>query len=185
MSALLEELVLEQGEAVTGQLSGALGLSRDEAARVLPATAAVILDRFEAGNCGRGGHDPHPVEAARDPERSLDGILLGTGSQLSDRLATRLGIPPEQAILAIPLLVPVILRFVLRRAPYRSTAASVLSSTVTRQGEGSLDALAFRLAKKVVVPPLTIPPVKPPSGRTGFPERWAGKWFPGRGSGSM
>jgi len=185
MSALLEELVLEQGEAVTGRLSGALGLSREEAARVLPATAAVILDRFEPGTCGRGGNDPHPVEAAQDPERSLDGILLGTGSQLSDRLASGLGISPEQAIRAIPLLVPVILRFVLRRAPYGSMAASVLSSTVTRQGEGSLDALAVRLAKKVVVLPLTAPPVEPASRPTGILGRWTGKWFPGQGSGSM
>lgn len=147
MPALLKELVLEQGEALTGRLSGALGLSREQAAKVLPATASVILDRFEPGTCGKGGADPHPVEAAQDPARPLDGILAGTGLQLSERLGLGFGIVPEEAARTIPLLVPVILRFILRRTPYGSMASSVLSETVARQGEGSLDALALRLAK--------------------------------------
>jgi hypothetical protein len=182
MSALLEELVLEQGEAVSGRISGALGISREDAARVLPATAAVILDRFEPGTCGKGGADPHPVEAAPDPERSLDGILAGTGLQLSERLRAGFGIVPEEAARTIPLLVPVILRFILRRTPYGSMASSVLSATVARQGEGSLDALALRLAKKVVPRPPTLPPVAPASGVSALLGRWKGKWFPGKKS---
>jgi hypothetical protein len=177
MSALLEELVLEQGEAVCGRISGVLGISREDAARVLPATAAVILDRFEPGTCDRGGADPHPVEAARDPERSLDGILAGTGLQLSERLHVGFGIVPEEAARTIPVLVPVILRFILRRTPYGSMASSVLSETVARQGERSLDALALRIAKKVLAPPLTLPPVKPTSVVAAILGRWSGKWF--------
>jgi len=182
MSALLEELVLEQGEAMSGRISGVLGISREDAARVLPATAAVILDRFEPVTCGRGGADPHPVEAAPDPERSLDGILAGTGLQLSEQLRVGFGIVPEEAARTIPLLVPVILRFILRRSPYGSMASSVLSATVARQGEGSLDALALRIAKKAVARPPTLPPVAPASGALAFLGRWVAKWFPGRRS---
>jgi|APTNR8051073442_1049403.scaffolds.fasta_scaffold16068_2 hypothetical protein len=127
MSALLDELVLEQGETVTGRLSGALGISREQASRVLPATGDVILDRFEPCTCGRGGTDPHPVEADTDPALPLDGILAGTGLQLSERLGLSFGILPEEAARTIPLLVPAILRFILRRTPFGSLASSDLS----------------------------------------------------------
>jgi hypothetical protein len=177
MAALLETLLLEQGETLAGGISEVLGVSRREAARALPAAANVILERFEPATCGRWGADPNPVEVADKPERYLDAILSGTGLQMSERLGAGVGISADQAVPALPVLVPEILRFVLLRAPYGSLASAVLGATVAMQGERSLDALAARLAKNVVARPAPAPPFATLPGFASILGRWAGKWF--------
>jgi hypothetical protein len=181
MSALLETLLLEQGETLAGGISDVLGVSRKEAARALPAAANVILERFEPATCSRWGADPNPVEVADKPEHYLDAILSGTGLQMSERLGAGIGISADQAVRALPVLVPEILRFVLLRAPYGSLASAVLGATVAMQGERSLDALAVRLAEKVVVRSTPAPPFTAVPGFATILGRWAGKWFPENG----
>ena len=128
MSTLLEQLMREDGDEVAERISSTLGISREEAAKALPAAAAVVLARFEPGS------------ADRPADEDLDGILGGTGEQVSERIGTRLGVTPEQAALVVPMLLPVILRFLVRRVPYGGAALSVLTTTVEKQGYGSLDA---------------------------------------------
>ena len=179
MSAILDTLLQEQGDSLAGSLSDLLGVARKDAARALPATVNVILERFEPGTCGRWGADPKPVEVPENQERYLDAILAGTGLELSERLGAGVGIAPEHAVRAIPVLVPEILRFILRQASYGSLACSVLCATVATQGQGSLEALAYRLAERVDDRPAGHDRTAP--GFAKNPGRWEGKWSPDGG----
>lgn len=163
MSSLLDQLIQDHGDEVTRKISSTLGVSRDEAARVLSATAPVILNRFQPGS---------PAESAP----TLDGVLGGTGEQMNERIQGQLGVGPDQASKVIPLLVPVVLRFLMRRVPYGSTAVPLITSLVEKQGYGSLDEIAVRLAKHVTPEPPG--PGQPAPSIPTLLGRWAGKWFP-------
>jgi len=164
MSTLLDQLIREHGDELAGQMADRLGISREEAAKALPAAAAAVLDRFDPGS------------GERAADENLDGILGGTGEQVSEGVGRRIGVTPEQAAVVVPLLLPVILRFLVRRVPYGGAALSVLTTTVEKQGYGSLDALALRLVQRLL-------PAPDPSGRPA-PSiatrlgRLAGKYFP-------
>src|SRR5690606_37430213 len=98
------------------------------------------------------------------------------GEQVSEQLGERLGISTEQAAQLVPILLPVILGFLVRRVPYGGAALSLLSTTVQHQGYGSLEEIATRLVQRLL----------PAPGRPGQPApslatrlgRLAGKWFP-------
>ena len=169
MSSLLDQLIQDHGDDVTREIAKKMGVSPEEAARVLSSTAPVILDRFQPDPEGQNarGH------TGSDP--SLDGILSGTGQQMNDQIRSQLGVNQEKAAQVIPLLVPVVLRFLMKRLPYGSTAVPVITSLVEKQGYGSLDELAIRLAKHVT--PESAPGQPAPSIPT-LLGRWAGKWFP-------
>ena len=169
MSSLLDQLIRDHGDDVTSQIARKMGISPEEAARVLSAAAPVILDRFQPDADGTG----HPGHSESDP--SLVGILSGTGQQMNDQIRGQLGVNQEKAAQVIPLLVPVVLRFLMKRLPYGSTAVPVITSLVEKQGYGSLDELAVRLAKHVT--PESVPGKPAPSIPT-LLGRWAGKWFP-------
>jgi hypothetical protein len=78
-------------------------VTREQAASVLSATAPIILNRFD------GGKTLPESDAA--PAGSLDSLLDGTGQQMNVRIQGELGFTPEQAAKVIPLLVPIVLRF--------------------------------------------------------------------------
>lgn len=163
MHALLDQLIRDHGDELTHKISNALGVSRDQAESMLSATAPVILNRFD----GRKSSPESPAA----PAESLDSLLDGTGDQMTARIQGALGVTPEQAAKAIPLLVPVILRFLMRRVPYGHAAIPIISSFVEKQGNGSLDELGARLALKCKPSPDS-PSI---SSRLG---RLAGKYFP-------
>jgi hypothetical protein len=165
MPKLLDQLLQDHGDEITAKISGALGVSRAEAANVLSAAAPVILNRFE-------GEAASPGSDAATPE-CLDSLLDGTGEQMNARIQRALGVSPEQAAKVVPLVVPVVLRFLMRRIPYGNAAVPVISSLVEKQGFGSLDALATRLSSKCARSPDS-PSIPTLLGRL------AGKYFPSR-----
>ena len=157
MSTLLDQLIQDHGDEITRKISSTLGVSRGEAADVLSATAPVILNRFDGGNASKA--------------ESLDSLLDGTGEQMNDRIRGETGVSPEQAAKVVPLLVPIVLKFLMRRVPYGNAAVPVIVSLVEKQGYGSLDELALRLARKFTPSPES-PSIPTMLGR------WAGKYFP-------
>ncbi|MDP4585517.1 MAG: DUF937 domain-containing protein [Verrucomicrobiales bacterium] len=160
MPTLLEQLIQDHGDEITRKISGTLGVTREEAAGVLSATAPVILGRFESARV--------PIAGGGE---SLDHLLEGTGEQMNARVRDEVGVTPEQAAKVIPLIVPIVLRFLMRRVPFGNTAVPILTSFVEQQGYGSLDELAMRLARKFTPSPST-PSIPTMLGR------WAGKYFP-------
>jgi len=163
MPTLLDQLIQDHGDEITRKISSTLGVSREEAASVLSATAPVILNRFDGGKTS--------AETSTAPAESLDDLLDGTGEQMNDRIREEAGVSPEQAAKVIPLLVPIVLKFLMRRVPYGNAAVPVIVSFVEKQGYGSLDELALRLARKFTPSP------ESPSIPT-LLGRWAGKYFP-------
>lgn len=164
MSTLLEQLIREQGDEVAGRVAARLGIPREEAAKALPAAAAIIFKRFEPGA---------QTEASAP---TLDGVLVDTGEQISERVGAGLGITPEQAAQIVPLLLPVILRFLVRRVPYGGTALMLLTKTVEQQGYGSLDEIAIRLVQRWM--PMPDPSGRPAPSLATRLGRLAGKYFP-------
>ena len=90
---------------------------------------------------------------------------------MTERIREEAGVTPEQAAKVIPLLVPIVLRFLMRRVPFGNAAVPLITSFVEQQGYGSLDELAMRLARKFTPSPST-PSIPTMLGR------WAGKYFP-------
>lgn len=166
MSSLLDQLIREQGDEVAGKIAAKLGISREDAAKALPAAASVVLARF----------DPSVREGDGQTPTSLDGVLGEAGEQVSERVGSRLGITPEQAAVVVPMLLPVILRFLVRRVPYGGVALSVLTKTVEQQGYGSLDEIAVRLVQRLVPP--SDPGGRPAPSLATRLGRLAGKYFP-------
>jgi hypothetical protein len=160
MPSLLDQLIQDHGDEITRKISSTLGVTREEAAGVLSATAPVVLGRFDSAQS--------PVAGETE---DLDQLLEGTGEQMNDLIREEVGVSPEQAAKVIPLLVPVVLRFLMRRVPFGNTAVPIITSLVKQQGYGSLDELALRLARRFTPSPAT--PSLP--ARLG---RWAGKYFP-------
>ena len=165
MPTLLDQLMQDHGDEITDRISGTLGVSREQAANVLSAAAPVILNRFE-------GAPAHSESGAAAPE-CLDSLLDGAGEQMNVRIQGVLGVSPEQAAKVIPLVIPVVLRFLMRRIPYGNAAIPVIASLVQKQGFGSLDELAARVVSKCA----------PSPDSPGIPTllgRLAGKYFPSR-----
>jgi len=163
MPTILEHLIHDHGDEITRKISGVLGVTREEAASVLSATAPVILNRFDGGGTS-------PVSEATQAS-SLDSLLDGTEEQINARVQRELGVTPEQAAKVIPLLVPIVLRFLMRRIPLGNAAVPMISSLVQKHGNGSLDELAVRLASKCGPSPDS-PSIPTLLGR------FAGKYFP-------
>lgn len=167
MDSPLEQLLREQGDELSARIAAKLGVSLEEAAKVLPAAAAAVLARFDPEGDG--------AEARRGAE-SLEGILGGAGAEMGDRVGARLGIGPEEAAAVVPVVLPVVLRFLVRRVPYGGMALSLLARTVEQQGYGSLDEIAVRVVKSSFPRARAEGPPSPSlATRLG---RLAGKYFP-------
>lgn len=160
MTSLLDQLIQEHGDEINRKITNTLGVTHEEAAAVFSAAAPVLLERFESA----------PTTTAVAPE-NLDDILGGTGEQMNERIRGELGVSPEQASRVIPLLVPVVLKFLMRQVPLGNVAVPVLVSLVEKQGYGSLDTLARQLARNFTPSPSA-------SSLPTLLGRWAGKYFP-------
>lgn len=169
MAALFDQLLRDHGDEITRRITRTLGVTREEATALLSATAPVLLDRFASSEIPAAPAEPSaPTAPAPD---SLDSLLDGAGEQITERIRGASGVSPEQAVRVIPLLVPIVLKFLMRRVPLGNAAVPLLVSLVEKQGYGSLDELALRLARKCTPSPAS--PSLP--ARLG---RWAGKYFP-------
>lgn len=163
MHALFDQFIRDHGDELTQKISNTLGVSREKAGSVLSAALPVILNRFD-------GVKPSCESQAAAAE-NLDSLLDGTGDQMNERIRGALGVTPEQAAKVIPLLVPVVLRFLMHRVPYGHAAIPIISTFVQKQGMGALEELGARLASKCGSSP-GLPSL---SARLG---RLAGKYFP-------
>ena len=166
MASLIEHLIREHGDEVAERISSRLGISREEAEKALPAAASVVFERFDPGDSERGENGPG----------SLEQVLGGAGEQVSERVASRIGVSPDQAAMVVPLVLPVILRFLVRRVPYGGAALALLTKTVESQGYGSLDEIAVLLVRRFL--PQADPSGKPPPSVATRLGRLAGKYFP-------
>lgn len=166
MASLLDQLIREHGDEVAERISARLGISREEAEKALPAAAAVVFERFAPGDPGQGGKGTG----------SLEQVLGGTGEEVSERVASRTGVTRDQAAMVVPLVLPVILRFLVRRVPYGGAALTLLTKTVESQGYGSLDEIAVLLVRRFL--PQPDPSGKPAPSLATRLGRLAGKYFP-------
>lgn len=167
---LLDQLIREQGDEMSARIAVKLGISRSEAEKLLPLVATAVMDRFH-----------HDTQAPGDGEKrtavsveSLDGILDGATEQVGRNASSHFGLHPDQAVTLVPLVLPTILRFLVRRVPYGGTALVLLSKVVEQQGYGSLDEIAVRLLGRIQVSESGKPR---PSLATRL-GRLAGKYFP-------
>jgi len=165
-ASLIDQLIRDHGDEVAGRVAAKLGISREVAAKALPAAASIVMARF----------DPAARQAGEPEAESLDGVLGGAGEQVSERVGARLGITPEQAAVVVPMILPVILRFLVRRVPYGGVALTLLANTVEQQGYGTLDEIAIRLVQKLI--PKVDPEGRPAPSLATRLGRLAGKYFP-------
>ena len=163
---LIDQLIREHGDEVAGRVAAKLGISREEASKALPAAASIVMARF----------DPASRKEGEPEAESLDAVLGGAGEQVSERVGSRLGITPEQAAVVVPMILPVILRFLVCRVPYGGVALTILANTVEKQGYGTLDEIAIRLVQKLM--PKVDPEGRPAPSLATRLGRLAGKYFP-------
>lgn len=166
MPTPIDQLIREYGDEVAGRIAAKLGISLEEAAKVLPAAASIVMERF----------DPAARKGEGADAESLEGVLGGAGEQVSERVGSHLGITPEQAAVVVPMILPVILRFLVRRVPYGGVALAILANTVEKQGYGTLDEIAIRLVQKLM--PRVDPQGRPAPSLATRLGRLAGKYFP-------
>ncbi|MBL9159920.1 MAG: hypothetical protein JNJ70_20730 [Verrucomicrobiales bacterium] len=164
MATLLEQLIREQGEEMATRVAARLGIPRETAAKALPAAAAVVFKRFD------------PSAGREATNGGIDEVLEGTGEQMREQVGAGLGITPDQAAQIVPIVLPVILGFLVRRVPYGGAALALLSSTVEKQGYGTLDEITIRLVQRLL--PKPDPSGKPAPSLATRLGRLAGKYFP-------
>lgn len=169
MPSPIDQLIREHGDEVAGRIAAKLGISLEEAAKVLPAAASIVMARFDPS--ARKGDAADAADA-----ESLEGVLGGAGEQVSEGVGSRLGITPEQAAVVVPMVLPVILRFLVRNVPYGGVALTILADTVARQGYGTLDEIAVRLVRRLL--PKAGPGDRPAPSLATRLGRLAGKYFP-------
>ena len=125
----LDDLYRDHGRTVEDQLSSQYGLSREDAARVLPQVAPVILGGLKrrAEQQGqnpkvleddllrilRGGsaHSPSSSPSAPSAPQTIDpSVIFGSKrSQAEQVIAGRMGLSPELTAKVLPMLIPVVL----------------------------------------------------------------------------
>lgn len=169
---LVDQLIREQGDVLVTKISAKLQIPREEAEKILPLAASAVMDRLHPN---RELEDD--VSKTRASEQStLDKILDETSEQVGADVRSRYGLPPEKAAVLVPLILPSVLRFLVRRVPYGGPLLALVSNVVQQQGYGSLDEIAVRLIGR-----LTAPPSEPHGPRPSLATRlgrFAGKYFP-------
>ena len=125
----LDDLYRDHGRTVEDQLSNQYGLSREDAARVLPQVAPVILGGLKrrAEQQGqnpkvleddllrilRGGdsHSPSSSPSSPSAPQTIDpSVIFGSKrGQAEQVIAGRMGLSPELTAKVLPMLIPVVL----------------------------------------------------------------------------
>ena len=122
----LDDLYRDHGRTVEDQLSNQYGLSREDAARVLPQVAPVILGGLKrrAEQQGqnpkvleddllrilRGGGSHSPSSSPSAPQTIDPSVIFGSKrGQAEQVIAGRMGLSPELTAKVLPMLIPVVL----------------------------------------------------------------------------
>ena len=122
----LDDLYRDHGRTVEDQLSSQYGLSREDAARVLPQVAPVILGGLKrrAEQQGqnpkvleddllrilRGGGSHSPSSSPSAPQTIDPSVIFGSKrGQAEQVIAGRMGLSPELTAKVLPMLIPVVL----------------------------------------------------------------------------
>jgi hypothetical protein len=122
----LDDLYRDHGRTVEDQLSNQYGLSREDAARVLPQVAPVILGGLKrrAEQQGqnpkvleddllrilRGGGANSPSSSPSAPQTIDPSVIFGSKrGQAEQVIAGRMGLSPELTAKVLPMLIPVVL----------------------------------------------------------------------------
>ena len=125
----LDDLYRDHGRTVEDQLSNQYGLSREDAARVLPQVAPVILGGLkrraeQQGQNpkvleddllrilrGGGSHSPASSPSSPSAPQTIDpSVIFGSKrGQAEQVIAGRMGLSPELTAKVLPMLIPVVL----------------------------------------------------------------------------
>ena len=125
----LDDLYRDHGRTVEDQLSSQYGLSREDAARVLPQVAPVILGGLkrraeQQGQNpkvleddllrilrGGGSHSPSSSPSSPSAPQTIDpSVIFGSKrGQAEQVIAGRMGLSPELTAKVLPMLIPVVL----------------------------------------------------------------------------
>ena len=152
----LDDLYRDHGRAVEDQLSNQYGLSREDAARVLPQVAPVILGGLKrrAEQQGqnpkvldddllrilRGGGASSPSSSPSAPQTIDPSVIFGTKrGQAEQVLAGRMGLSPELTAKVLPMLIPVVLGALSKAG---SSASPSHASSPSGGSSGSLGGLS-------------------------------------------
>jgi hypothetical protein len=160
----LDDLYRDHGRSVEDQLSTQYGLSREDAARVLPQVAPVILGGLKR-RAEQQGQNPRDLEddllrilrgggshASPSAPQTIDpSVIFGTKrGQAEQVIAGRMGLSPELTAKVLPMLIPVVLGALSKagNASRQSHASSPssnpggplggLSTILDQNGDGSI-----------------------------------------------
>ncbi len=167
---ILSEITSDMGPTIASQLASQLGLGEDQAQQAIERVAPLILGGLKRqgeqhGGEGRVNHivqkygrenvlddlDGHIQRRVQDsnPDPSLGGLLGAAGPQAADLLDNKLGLSAGMGKKLIPILAPIILGALKKRAnasgATRSAgggnsglAGGLLTSILDRDGDGNV-----------------------------------------------
>ncbi len=155
----LDDLYRDHGRTVEDQLSNQYGLSREDAARVLPQVAPVILGGLKrrAEQQGqnpkvleedllrilRGGGATSPSSAPSAPQTIDPSVIFGTKrGQAEQVIAGRMGLSPELTAKVLPMLIPVVLGALSKAGNASSPSHTSTPSSGSAGSSGPLGGLA-------------------------------------------
>jgi hypothetical protein len=155
----LDDLYRDHGRAVEDQLSNQYGLSREDAARVLPQVAPVILGGLKrrAEQQGqnprdleddllrilRGGGSHSPSSSPSAPQTIDPSIIFGSKrGQAEQVIAGRMGLSPELTAKVLPMLIPVVLGALTKAGNSASQSHASTPSGSPNSPGGSLGGLS-------------------------------------------
>jgi hypothetical protein len=141
----IDELLREHGGDIQRQLTGQLGLTPQQAAKVVPKVGPLILGGLKRQ---MSAHGPEHVEnlASNFSAADLGSLLGGRDGEANEHLSRHLGISGGTAAKIIPMLAPIILGALLKKGRTPSTGGGGLgglAGILDRDGDGNiLDDLA-------------------------------------------
>ncbi len=156
----LDDLYRDHGRTVEDQLSNQYGLSREDAARVLPQVAPVILGGLKrrAEQQGqnpkvleedllrilRGGSSHSSPSSSTSAPASIDpSVIFGSKrGQAEQVIADRMGLSPELTAKVLPMLIPVVLGALSKAGNASSPSHTSTHSSGSAGSSGPLGGLA-------------------------------------------
>ena len=159
MGNLIEDLMGTLGGDITSQLSNAVGIDQNTAAKLIPAVAPMILaglkkQKDEFGGTERVDHILNKYGSAsvldnlgelfnskakdENADPRLGGLLGDAGVQASNLISKQFNVDGNTATKIIPMLAPVILGFLTKKRDQEGLGSNGIASLLDQDGDGSI-----------------------------------------------